>query len=109
MSVAVFVDVFQLEPRHRHAPHTPSQLFGSAFSLGSASNAKSKERISQSLRPSILTGTGILPSATSSSNLPAETPMYIAASSRERPAAARVECRIGHGLSWPRNPFIGID
>jgi hypothetical protein len=41
--------------------------------------------MSHTLRASILTGAGILPSATISSNLAAEIPMYIAASSRERP------------------------
>src|SRR6516165_11698638 len=66
-------------------PHTPSQVFGVGFSLGRASNARSRERISQTLRASILTGVGILPSATISSNFAAETPMYIAASSRDRP------------------------
>src|SRR6516164_2579576 len=66
-------------------PHTPSQVFGVGFSLGRASNARSRDRISQTLRASIRTGPGILPSATISSNFAAETPMYIAASSRDRP------------------------
>ena len=41
--------------------------------------------MSHTLRASILTAAGILPSVTISSNLAAEIPMYIAASSRERP------------------------
>src|SRR5262249_20463159 len=63
----------------------PCQLCGVGFSLGSASKARSIERMSHTLRASILTGAGILPSATISSNFAAETPMYIAASSRDRP------------------------
>jgi len=64
---------------------TPSQLFGVESSRGSASNARSRSRISQSFRPSIFTGFGILPSATNSSNLLAEMPTYIAASVLDRP------------------------
>jgi hypothetical protein len=64
--------------------HTPSQLLDE-FSRGSASKARSRERMSQILRPSTLTGAGILPSATISANFAAEMPMYIAASSRDKP------------------------
>src|ERR1700730_17421336 len=66
-------------------PHPPVQLLGVGFSLGRASKARSRERISQTLRASICTGPGILPSATISSNFAAEMPMYIAASSRDKP------------------------
>src|SRR5262245_49587338 len=62
VSVSVFVDV--LEPNLGH--HTPSQVLGES-SRGSASNARSRELISEILRPSILTGAGILPSETRSS------------------------------------------
>src|SRR5262245_49369545 len=78
--ISVFIDVSELDPGH----HTPSQLLGVESSLGSASKARSRERMSQILRASILTGGGILPSATNSSNFAAEMPMYIAASSRDK-------------------------
>src|SRR5262245_33590049 len=81
MPVSVLVDVSELEPGH----YTPSQLLGFGSSVESASKARSRERMSQILRASILIGAGILPSATISSNLAAEIPMYIAASSRDRP------------------------
>src|SRR5262249_53127012 len=81
MPVSVLIDKSELKPRH----YTPSQLFGVGFSLGSASKARSSERMSHILRASILTGAGILPSATISSNFAAEIPMYIAASSRDKP------------------------
>jgi hypothetical protein len=55
------------------------------LSLTSASKARSSARRSHTFRPSILTGAGMRPSATSSSNFVAETPIYIADSSRDRP------------------------
>src|SRR5262249_46810296 len=73
VAVPVFVDIAELEPGHQ----TPSQLLGVGSSLESASKARSRERMSQILRASILIAAGILPSATISSNLPAETPIYI--------------------------------
>src|SRR5262249_54736201 len=55
------------------------------FCVESVSNARSRERISHTLRVSIFTGAGIRPSMTIWSNFVALIPMYIAASSRERP------------------------
>ena len=100
--IPVFVDVLKPDPRH----HTPSQLFASALSLGSESKAMSMDRISQTLRPSILTGPGIRPSATSSSNFPAETPTYIAASSRESPrrGTGRTSERVRADILATENP-----
>src|SRR5262245_50491341 len=79
--ITVLVDVAELEPGH----HTSSQELGAGLSCESASKARSRERMSHTLRASILIAAGILPSVTISSNLAAEIRTYIAASSRDRP------------------------
>jgi hypothetical protein len=77
-------------PDHRHVerPHQASsqELPASApFSQGKWSNATSNARMSHTLRPSMRRGPGIRPSFTKRSNTVADTPQYIAASSRESP------------------------
>src|SRR5262249_5588368 len=87
MAVAVHEPIYIPKVEPGHGARKPSQVDSceTGFSLGSASNATSKSRTSHTLRASIRFGPGIRPSRTSSSNLVAEIPMYIAASSRERP------------------------
>jgi hypothetical protein len=61
-----------------------------------ASKARSSARRSQTFRPSICTGLGILPSPTISSNFPTEIPMYCAAASRCNPRGGRFTGRASY-------------
>src|SRR5262249_33471879 len=93
------VDIPELDLGH----YTPSQLLVGS-SLGSTSNARSRERISQILRASTLTGAGILPSATIWSNLVAEIPMVTAAPAPERPRRGTGRTSEGGRAMWLTAP-----
>src|SRR5690242_15961451 len=87
MAVAVHEPVHEAKLNSGHRSRKSSQLdpCDCEFSPGSASNATSKSRRSQIFRVSIRLGRGIRPSRTNSSNLLADMPRYIAASSRDNP------------------------
>jgi hypothetical protein len=79
-----------------------SHGFRLTVSLPKALKARSRPCLSQTLRPSIRTGFGILPSATNSSNFPTLIPMYWAAASRLSPRGGRFTGRASYrGMLYP--------
>src|SRR5262249_17725640 len=82
MTVAILMDKEKPDPGHRSSHELPA---GAPPSCGRSSKYKSSSRTSQTLRPSMRRGPGIRPYNTNWSNLAGEMPMYIAASSRDRP------------------------
>src|SRR5580698_1330106 len=92
MPIAIDLEIFEPEQCHEcsPSPQASSKVFFCSQQLSSGNKLKARSRActSHSFLRSMRLGPGIRPSLTSSSNLLADIPMYIAASSRERPRRA---------------------